>query len=65
MMFAVTKTDLRTKSSEIERALLEGQRMVVMSHGQAIGMLVPEIDDDIKAILKVKRSMYPFKRVGE
>ena len=64
-MFAVTKTDLRTKSSEIERALLEGKRMVVLSHGQAIGMLIPDIDEDVKAIFKVKRSMYPFKRVGE
>lgn len=39
--------------------------MVVLSHGQAIGMLVPDIDDDLKATFKVKRDRYPFKRVGE
>ena len=64
-MLIVTKTDLRTRTSDIERALLQGERMVILSNGMAIGMLVPDIDEDIKGNFRVKRSNYPFKRVGE
>ena len=64
-MLIVTKTDLRTRTSDIERALLQGERMVILSNGMAIGMLVPDIDEDIKGNFRVKRSNYSFKRVGE
>ena len=64
-MLIVTKTDLRTRTSDIERALLQGERMVILSNGMAIGMLVPDIDEDIKGNFRVKMSNYPFKRVGE
>lgn len=64
-MLIVTKTDLRTKTSDIERALLQGERMVILSNGMAIGMLVPEIDEDIKDNFRIKKSDHPFKRVGE
>ena len=64
-MLVVTKTDLRTRTSDIERALLQGERMVVLSNGSAIGMLVPEIDEDIKDNFRVKKGIYPFKRVGD
>lgn len=62
-VYVVSKTELRNKIGWVDECLKRGEKLLITSYGKAIGIISPEIPEDIGERVKRRDSHIPFVRI--
>jgi antitoxin (DNA-binding transcriptional repressor) of toxin-antitoxin stability system len=62
-VFVVSKTQLRNNIGLVDECLKRGERLIITSYGRAIGIITPDIPEDIGEKVKLRDTTIPFAQL--